>query len=130
MSASTPAGKVSKSGKHDPAHDVLHSERHPLEAIFKPKSVAVIGATEWPGSIGRNVLSNLHSNPFGGTVYPVNKNRPNILGIKTYPTVADVPVIILSALDPARASGVNANAFLKKPLDFDRLLSLVREYCE
>jgi acetyltransferase len=91
MSASTPAGKVSNSGKHDPAHDVLHSERHPLEAIFKPKSVAVIGATERPGSIGRNVLWNLLSNPFGGTVYPVNKNRPNILGIKTYPTVADIP---------------------------------------
>jgi len=46
------------------------------------------------------------------------------------PAVADVPVIILSALDPARASGVNANAFLKKPLDFDRLLSLVRAYCQ
>ena len=56
MSASTPSGKVSKAGKHDPAHDVLHSERHPLEAIFKPRSVAVIGATERPGSIGPNGL--------------------------------------------------------------------------
>lgn len=46
------------------------------------------------------------------------------------PAVADVPVIILSALDPARASGVDADAFLKKPLDFDRLLSLVRMYCQ
>jgi acetyltransferase len=89
--ASTPSSKPSKAGKHDPAHDVLHSDRHPLEAIFKPKTVAVIGATERPGSIGRNVLWNLLSNPFGGTVYPVNKNRPSILGIKTYPTVADVP---------------------------------------
>src|SRR5436305_728554 len=91
MSASTPTGKLSKAGKHDPAHDVLHSERHPLEAIFKPKSVAVVGATERPGSIGRNVLWNLLSNPFGGTVYPVNKNRPSILGINTYPNVAEVP---------------------------------------
>jgi CheY-like chemotaxis protein len=46
------------------------------------------------------------------------------------PAVADVPVIILSALDPARASEVNADAFLKKPLDFDRLLSLVRAFCQ
>jgi len=46
------------------------------------------------------------------------------------PSVAGVPVIILSALDPTRASGVEADAFLKKPLDFDRLLSLVRGYCE
>ncbi len=45
------------------------------------------------------------------------------------PAVADVPVIVLSALDQSRAADVNAQAFLKKPLDFDRLLQLVREYC-
>jgi CheY-like chemotaxis protein len=45
------------------------------------------------------------------------------------PAVKDVPVIVLSALDATRAAGVNAQAFLKKPLDFDRLLQLVREYC-
>ncbi len=45
------------------------------------------------------------------------------------PAVSGVPVIVLSALDPSRAADVNANAFLKKPLDFDRLLALVRGYC-
>lgn len=45
------------------------------------------------------------------------------------PDVAHVPVIVLSALDPASAADVSANAFLKKPLDFDRLLQLVRTYC-
>lgn len=45
------------------------------------------------------------------------------------PLVSSVPVIVLSALDPSRAADVNANAFLKKPLDFDRLLALVRSYC-
>jgi CheY-like chemotaxis protein len=45
------------------------------------------------------------------------------------PSLSSVPVIVLSALDPARAADVNANAFLKKPLDFDRLLALVRSYC-
>ena len=40
-----------------------------------------------------------------------------------------VPVIVLSALDQQRAADVNAVAFLKKPLDFDRLLELVRQYC-
>ncbi len=43
--------------------------------------------------------------------------------------MADVPVIILSALDQARATDVTADAFLKKPLDFDRLLELIRRYC-
>jgi CheY-like chemotaxis protein len=46
------------------------------------------------------------------------------------PELAPVPVIVLSALDQGRASGLDANAFLKKPLDFDRLLALVRTYCQ
>jgi len=45
------------------------------------------------------------------------------------PSLARVPVIVLSALDQARAADVTAVAFLKKPLDFDRLLELVRQYC-
>jgi len=45
------------------------------------------------------------------------------------PAVAHVPVIVLSALDAGRAMNVSANAFLKKPLDFDRLITLVRNYC-
>jgi DNA-binding response OmpR family regulator len=45
------------------------------------------------------------------------------------PSVAGVPVIVLSALDQSRAADVRADAFLKKPLDFDRLLALVRNYC-
>jgi CheY-like chemotaxis protein len=44
--------------------------------------------------------------------------------------LADVPVIVLSALDQARAADLATNAFLKKPLDFDRLLELVRRYCQ
>jgi CheY-like chemotaxis protein len=46
------------------------------------------------------------------------------------PALAGVPVIVLSALDRSRAAGVNAAAFLEKPLDFDRLLALVRTYCD
>jgi len=45
------------------------------------------------------------------------------------PELSRVPVIVLSALDPARSAYVDAEAFLKKPLDFDRLLQLVRDYC-
>lgn len=45
------------------------------------------------------------------------------------PELAGVPVVILSALDQNRTASVSADAFLKKPLDFDRLLSLVRSYC-
>lgn len=45
------------------------------------------------------------------------------------PDLAPVPVIVLSALDQARAATVDATAFLKKPLDFDRLIQLVRAHC-
>ncbi|HUJ10090.1 MAG TPA: acetate--CoA ligase family protein, partial [Verrucomicrobiae bacterium] len=75
----------------DPAHDILHAERQPLDIFFSPKTVAVIGATEKAGSVGRTVLWNLISSPFGGTVYPVNPNRPNVLGIRAYPKITDIP---------------------------------------
>ncbi len=75
----------------DKAHDVLRSEAHPLEPFFTPKNVAVIGATETPGSVGRTILWNLVSNPFGGTVFPVNPKRPGVLGIKAYPNIKSVP---------------------------------------
>src|SRR5512135_877709 len=65
--------------------------RLPLDAIFAPRTVAVVGATEKQGSIGRAVLWNLISNPFGATVYPINSNRPNVLGIKAYKNIASVP---------------------------------------
>jgi CheY-like chemotaxis protein len=45
------------------------------------------------------------------------------------PELAPVPVIVLSALDRERTAAVDASAFLKKPLDFDRLLELVRAHC-
>ncbi|HEX9029849.1 MAG TPA: bifunctional acetate--CoA ligase family protein/GNAT family N-acetyltransferase, partial [Anaerolineales bacterium] len=56
-----------------------------------PKNVAVIGASETPGTVGRTVLWNLVSNPFGGAVFPVNPKRASVLGVKSYPTIKDVP---------------------------------------
>lgn len=64
---------------------------HDLDVFFAPRNVAVIGATDRHGTVGRTLLWNLVSNPFGGTVYPVNPNHASVLGIRAYPTVADVP---------------------------------------
>ena len=52
--------------------------------FFSPKTVAVIGATENPDTVGRTMLWNLVTSPFGGTVYPVNPKRPSVLGVKAY----------------------------------------------
>ena len=74
----------------DPSYDLLGPRRRPLDAIFKPKRVAVIGASPAQGSVGRTLLWNLISNPFGGTVFPVNPKHENVLGIQTYDRVGDI----------------------------------------
>lgn len=74
----------------DPA-EVLKNSNKSLDAIFNPKTVAVIGATERMGSVGRTVFWNLISNPFGGTVYPVNPQRSNVLGVKAYSDLKSLP---------------------------------------
>ncbi|MCC7156448.1 MAG: bifunctional acetate--CoA ligase family protein/GNAT family N-acetyltransferase [Bryobacterales bacterium] len=77
--------------KPESAHNILTSAPNPLDVFFSPHNVAVIGATETPGSVGRTTLWNLMSSPFGGAVLPVNPKRASVLGIKAYPTVRDVP---------------------------------------
>jgi len=62
-----------------------------FDIFFTPKSVAVIGATARAEHVGRTILWNLISSPFGGTVYPVNPKRASVLGIKAYPSVAELP---------------------------------------
>ncbi|HEX5221046.1 MAG TPA: bifunctional acetate--CoA ligase family protein/GNAT family N-acetyltransferase [Verrucomicrobiae bacterium] len=75
----------------DHAHDVLRAHRHPLDSIFSPKTVAVIGATENPGSVGRTLFQNLGRGGFNGVVYPVNPKRASVLAVKAYPDIASVP---------------------------------------
>jgi acetyltransferase len=75
----------------DSAQDIIRPRQHPLDVFFEPETVALIGATENPGSVGRTVLWNLISSPFGGTVFPVNPKRAGVLGIKAYPNIAAVP---------------------------------------
>ncbi len=87
------ANTMKPSGKQtiERAHDIFRQAYHPLDVFFSPESVAVIGATEASGSVGRTLLWNLISSPFGGTVYPVNPKRGQVLGIKAYPTVGALP---------------------------------------
>ncbi|MFO1487651.1 MAG: bifunctional acetate--CoA ligase family protein/GNAT family N-acetyltransferase [Verrucomicrobiota bacterium] len=74
------------------AHDVLHHiPRHPLNSIFAPKVIAVVGATENPGSVGRTVFQNLGRGGFDGVVYPVNPKRSSVLCVKTYPSISAIP---------------------------------------
>jgi acetyltransferase len=62
-----------------------------LDALFLPNSVAVIGASERPGTVGRTVLENLLHPSFQGKVYAVNSRHSEICGLKAYPRIGDVP---------------------------------------
>jgi acetyl coenzyme A synthetase (ADP forming)-like protein len=78
--------------------------RESLEALFAPKSVAVIGASTKPDSLGRAVFKNILFHGYTGVVYPVNPKAKSILGVKAYPSVLDIPdeidlaVIIVPAI--------------------------------
>jgi acetyltransferase len=99
--------KPSDARSIDRAYDILQAEKvNPLNAIFAPQSVAVIGASEKVGSVGRTILWNLISSPFGGTVYPVNPKRHSVLGIKAYPSIADIPETVDLAVIATPASTV------------------------
>ena len=56
----------------DPSTDIYKYTNNPIKSIFAPTNVAVIGATEKEGSVGRTILWNLISSPFGGAVFPIN----------------------------------------------------------
>jgi acetyltransferase len=75
----------------EPGKKVARRRDHPLDVFFTPNNVAVIGATENDGSVGRTTLWNLISTPFGGAVFPVNPKRNSVLGIKAYPSISAVP---------------------------------------
>jgi acetyltransferase len=64
-----------------------------LEHLFRPQSVAVIGASETPRSVGATVLHNLIDGKFAGAIMPVNPKHGELAGIKVYPTVASLPTV-------------------------------------
>ena len=69
----------------------MNNSRHPLDYIFRPRSVAVVGASPKKGTIGRELLHNIIEGGFNGSVFPVNPNYPVIHSIKCYPKVSDIP---------------------------------------
>ncbi len=64
---------------------------HPLEEILHPQSIAVVGASDNPSASGYNFLYHLLDYGYQGKIYPVNLRYPEILGIKAYPSIRDIP---------------------------------------
>ena len=67
------------------------AERASLKFVFEPRSVAVIGASRSPSSVGGALFRNLVNWSFGGTVYPVNPNAKSVGGVRAYDSVSALP---------------------------------------
>src|SRR5438270_12369368 len=63
-----------------------------LDALFRPTSIAVFGASEKP-TIGRRLVASLDRIGFAGRVFPINPNYPTVLGRPCYPTITETPEV-------------------------------------
>jgi acetyltransferase len=61
-----------------------------LDPIFSPRSIAVIGASQTEGSVGRAVFNNILLGGFTGIVYPVNLKAHSVCGVRAYPSISDI----------------------------------------
>ncbi len=87
---------------------MMEPDQQDLDVLFAPRSVAVIGATNRPGSVGQAVFANVFKHNYAGVVYPVNIKAPSVMSVKAFPTVLDIPdpvdlsiIIVPSAQVPA-----------------------------
>jgi acyl-CoA synthetase (NDP forming) len=67
------------------------SKTHPLDPLLRPESIAVIGASERPGSVGRRTVENLLTGKFPGRLYAVNPGYDSVLGLPCFPDLASLP---------------------------------------
>ena len=93
---------------------------HRLDPLLRPRSIAVLGASERAGTVGRTSIENLLAGGFGGPLYAVNPRYESVCGVRCYPSLAALPetveqVIfavsderIEAALDEALAHGARA----------------------
>ncbi len=76
-----------------------------LHPIFYPQSVAVVGASTRPGTVGNDIFRNLLMSGFNGSVYPINPKSPHVLGVHSYASLKEVPgpVDLAVVIVPAKA---------------------------
>lgn len=92
----------------DPSQNFIDRYPHPLDPLFHPRTVAVIGAKDDPRSVGRTIMVNLTTGSFSGKVFPVNPKRQEVLGFKSYPSVSAISEKIDLAVIVSPASTVPA----------------------
>jgi acyl-CoA synthetase (NDP forming) len=125
----------------------LASESDWLKPLLEPRSIAVVGASERPGAFGRSTLAQVIAGGFQGQIYPVNPKQTEILGLKCYPSLTELPapadLVILAVANAlledqlklairtgCRAATIFASAYLEgdsQPLLPQRLARLARD---
>ncbi len=80
-----------RSVDRDPFHEILNKSNSGLYRFFHPRRVAVVGATDKEGSVGRAVFRNLLGNPAGVPIVPVNPARPSVAGVSAFPSLTRIP---------------------------------------
>jgi acetyltransferase len=88
-----------------------------MACLFSPASVAVVGATDREGSVGRTVLLNLLADTYKGKIYPVNSHRTELLGRACYPSVGAIPEpvdLVVVVTPAATVPGVVADSLKAK----------------
>ncbi|MFM8219793.1 MAG: CoA-binding protein, partial [Planctomycetaceae bacterium] len=66
---------------------------HHLDAIFQPRHIAVVGASDEPAKVGGIVLRNLQAGGFPGPLFPINSRREVVGGLKAWPTLSQLPQV-------------------------------------
>ena len=62
-----------------------------LDSLFKPRAIAIVGASTKELSIGNVIIKNLQTYGYTGPIYPINPTAPEVRGIKAYQTLDEVP---------------------------------------
>ena len=87
-----------------------------LDAIFSPKSVAVVGASTTPGKVGHDIFVNILRGGYKGILYPVNPSAHSVASVRAYPSISDIPDeldLAMIILPPKRAVDAVKEAIAK-----------------
>lgn len=87
----------------DPSQDFIDYRPLPLDSLFCPRSVAIVGAKDTVGSVGRTIMANLMHPGFSGKLFPVNPKRKEVMGHLCYRSLSEVaePIDLLIVVTPA-----------------------------
>jgi acetyltransferase len=80
-------------------------KKHYLNKVFEPQSIAIVGASDRPASVGAQVLRNIREGGFDGEIYPVNPKHTSVQGLQAYASIGDIdhPIDLVVIAIPAPA---------------------------